>query len=95
MEVNVELSMQDTPGDDIQFYDVDVYVVAPNQALATYIVATMYPDYESLCIDDEPTSNCPLIFHTKHPKVIRMKFSSFKRNLIAIWLCNHAVFSYT
>ena len=58
-KANVELAMQDTPGDDIQFYDVEVYVVAPTQALATYIVATMYPDYESLCIDDEPTRTAP------------------------------------
>ncbi len=58
-KINVELSMQDTPGDENQFYDVDVYVVAPTQALATYIVATMYPDYESLCIDDEPTRTAP------------------------------------
>ena len=58
-KVNVELSMQDTPGDDIQFYDVEVYVVAPTPALAQYIATTMYPDYESLCIDDEPTRTAP------------------------------------
>lgn len=58
-KVNIELSMQDTPGDDIQFYDVDVYVVAPTQALAQYIATTMYPNYESLCIDDEPTRTAP------------------------------------
>ena len=32
----------------------DVYVVAPNQSLAQYIVTTMYPEFDSLCIDDEP-----------------------------------------
>ena len=48
-KVNVELSMQ----------FVDIYVVAPTQALAQYIAATMYPDYESLCIDDEPTRTAP------------------------------------
>ena len=53
-KVNVELPMQDTPGDDILFYSVDVYVVAPTSALAQYIVSTMYPDYLSLCIDDDP-----------------------------------------
>ena len=53
-KVNVELSMQDTPGDELYIYTVDVYVVAPTSALAQYIVATMYPDYESICIDDEP-----------------------------------------
>ena len=50
----VELSMQDTPGDEPYIYTVEVYVVAPTQALAQYIVSTMYPDYESICIDDEP-----------------------------------------
>ena len=58
-KVNIELSMQDTPGDGIQFYYVDVYVVAPTQALAQYIVTTMYPEYESLSIDDEPTRTAP------------------------------------
>jgi hypothetical protein len=53
-KVNVELPMQDTPGDDTLFYSVDVYVVAPTSALAQYIVSTMYPDYLSLCIDDDP-----------------------------------------
>ena len=48
-KVNVEFSMQ----------FVDIYVVAPTQALAQYIAATMYPDYESLCIDDEPTRTAP------------------------------------
>ena len=48
-KVNVELSMR----------FVDIYVVAPTQALAQYIAATMYPDYESLCIDDEPTRTAP------------------------------------
>jgi hypothetical protein len=48
-KVNVELSMQ----------SIDIYVVAPTQALAQYIAATMYPDYESLCIDDEPTRTAP------------------------------------
>ena len=48
-KVNVEFSMQ----------SVDIYVVAPTQALAQYIAATMYPDYESLCIDDEPTRTAP------------------------------------
>lgn len=56
---SVELAMQDTPGDDLQCYYVDVYVVAPTQALANYIVSTMYPNYQSLCIDDEPTRTAP------------------------------------
>ena len=53
-KVNVELPIQDVPDGDILHYNVDVYVVAPTQALAQYIVATMYPDYESLQIDDDP-----------------------------------------
>ena len=57
--VNIELPMQDTPGDDILFYSVDVYIVAPTQALAKYIVSAMYPDYLSLCIDDEPVGIAP------------------------------------
>jgi len=56
--VEVELSMQDTPG-DFYTYNVEVYVVAPTQALAQYIVATMYPDYESICVDDKPTRTAP------------------------------------
>lgn len=51
---DVELAMQDTPGDDEIIYTVQVYVVAPTQALAQYIIATMYPDYEGLFIDDNP-----------------------------------------
>ena len=52
--VEVELSMQETPG-DFYTYTVEVYVVAPTSALAMYIVTTMYPDYESISVDDEPT----------------------------------------
>ena len=58
-KANVELSMQGGDNDEQLFYSVDVYVVAPTSALAQYIVATMYPDYESLCIDDEPTRTAP------------------------------------
>ena len=53
-KANIELSMQGGDNDEQLFYNVDVYVVAPTSALAQYIVATMYPDYESLQIDDEP-----------------------------------------
>ncbi len=35
---------------------VSVDVVAPNRDLAQYIAATIYPEYLSLCIDDEPIS---------------------------------------
>lgn len=57
--VEVELSMQDTPGEEPYTYNVEVYVVATSQALAQYIVATMYPDYESISVDDEPTRTAP------------------------------------
>ena len=50
--------MQETPG-DFHTYNVEVYVVAPTQALAQYIVATMYPDYELISVDDEPTRTAP------------------------------------
>ena len=56
--VEVELSMQDTPG-DFYTYTVKVYVVAPTSDLAIYIVSTMYPDYESISVDDEPTRTAP------------------------------------
>ena len=58
-KVNVELPIQDVPDGDILHYYVDVYVVAPTQALAQYIVATMYPDYESISVDDEPVGIAP------------------------------------
>ena len=51
-KANVELAMEDVG--ESSFYSVDVHVVAPNQSLAQYIVTTMYPEFESLCIDDEP-----------------------------------------
>jgi len=51
-KANVELPMEDVG--ESSFYSVDVYVVAPNQSLAQYIVTTMYPEFDSLCIDDEP-----------------------------------------
>jgi hypothetical protein len=51
--------MQDTPGDEPYIYNVEVYVVAPTQALAQYIVLTMYPEFESFLIDDEPVRTAP------------------------------------
>ena len=58
-KANVELSMQGGDNDEQLIYSVDVYVVAPTQALAQYIVATMYPDYESISVDDEPVGIAP------------------------------------
>ena len=57
-EVTVELAMQDEIGPGVPSsvleYTVMVLVVAPNRDLAQYIVTTMYPEYESLSIPDEP-----------------------------------------
>jgi hypothetical protein len=53
-QVEVELAMQGGDSDEQLVYTVEVYVVAPNQALAQYIVATMYPEYASLSVADEP-----------------------------------------
>jgi hypothetical protein len=57
-EVTVELSMQDEIGPGVPSsvleYTVMVLVVAPNRDLAQYIVTTMYPEYESISIPDEP-----------------------------------------
>ena len=50
----VELAMQGGDTDEQMTYTVEVFVVSPTQELAQYIIATMYPEYESLCIDDEP-----------------------------------------
>ena len=67
-KANVELSMQGGENDEQLIYNVDVYVVAPTQELAQYIVATMYPEYESLQIDDDPVGTCPLILFMNHQK---------------------------
>ena len=50
----VELSMQGGDTDEQMTYTVEVFVVSPTQELAQYIIATMYPDYEFLVIDDDP-----------------------------------------
>jgi|TARA_R100001510_G_C7591960_1_gene161353 hypothetical protein len=58
-KANIELSMQGGENDEQLFYNVDVYVVAPNIDLAQYIVTTMYPDYESICVNDNPVGVAP------------------------------------
>ena len=58
-KANIELSMQGGENDEQLFYNVDVYVVAPNIDLAQYIVTTMYPDYASVSVPDEPTRTAP------------------------------------
>ncbi len=57
--VEVELTMQGGETDEQLPYNVEVYVVAPTVTLAQYIVATMYPDYEGIFVDDEPTRTAP------------------------------------
>ena len=57
--VELELGMQDTPGDEPLTYLVEVYIVAPSQSLAQYIASTMYPDHESLSVSDEPVRTAP------------------------------------
>jgi hypothetical protein len=54
--VEIQLPMQDAPDDAPDFLNVSVDVVAPNKNLAQYIVSTIYTDFESLCISDEPLS---------------------------------------
>ena len=53
-KANVELAMEDVG--ESSFYYVDVYVVAPDANLDQYIVTTMYPEFESLSVDDEPVT---------------------------------------
>lgn len=59
-EVTVELAMQDEIGPGVPSsvleYTVMVLVVAPNRDLAQYIVTTMYPEYETISVPDEPVS---------------------------------------
>ena len=51
----VELSMQGGDTDEQLYYNVAVDVVASTPELAQYIVTTMYPDYASVSVPDEPT----------------------------------------
>ena len=50
----VSLLMQDTPEEPPYSYWVVVDVIAPNRDLAYYIVSVMYPDYETITIEDVP-----------------------------------------
>ena len=54
-QVEVELAMQGGDTDEQRYYNVAVDVVAPTPELAQYIVTTMYPDYVSVSVPDEPT----------------------------------------
>ncbi len=50
----VELLMQDSPEDEPFSLFVRVDVIAPNSDLAKYILTTMYPDYESIYVHEDP-----------------------------------------
>jgi hypothetical protein len=52
--VEVEIPLKDAPEDVPPFLDVTVDVIAPNRDLAQYIAATMFPEYSSISIHDEP-----------------------------------------
>ena len=52
----VELGMQDTLDEPAYPLWIVVDVIAPNRELAYYIVSVMYPDYETIKIEDEPLS---------------------------------------
>ena len=54
--VYVEMPMQSSPKDALEFLSISVDVIASDRDLAQYIVARMYPDYESITVDDSPLS---------------------------------------
>jgi len=54
--VMVDLSMKGAIDEPEYIYTVAVDVVAPNRDLAQYIVTTMYPDFETIFVPDEPES---------------------------------------
>ena len=55
--VYVEMPMQSSPKDSLEFLSISVDVIASDRDLAQYIVARMYPDYESISVDDSPVSS--------------------------------------
>tara|TARA_B100002019_G_scaffold140204_1_gene120791 strand:- start:398 stop:628 length:231 start_codon:yes stop_codon:yes gene_type:complete len=56
-QVEVELAMQGGESDEQLYYSVTVDVVSPTQALAQYIVATMYPEHAAIFVSDEPRTS--------------------------------------
>tara|TARA_B100000927_G_scaffold35913_1_gene25791 strand:+ start:1237 stop:1485 length:249 start_codon:yes stop_codon:yes gene_type:complete len=54
--VLVDLPMKGAIDEPEYVYTVAVDVVSPNRDLAQYIVTTMYPEYETISISDEPVS---------------------------------------
>ena len=55
--VYVEMPMQSSPKDALEFLSISVDVIASDRDLAQYIVARMYPDYQSISVDDSPLSS--------------------------------------
>ncbi len=55
--VYVEMPMQNSPKDALEFLNIAVDVISPDRDLAQYIVARMYPDYESISVNHSPLVN--------------------------------------
>ena len=49
--------MQNSPKDALEFLNIAVDVISPDRDLAQYIVARMYPDYESISVNHSPLVN--------------------------------------
>ena len=67
--------------------------MAPNQALAQYIVATMYPENESIFVSDEPYRASNDFPHQPQRDIVTKH--KFQRNVVAIWLRDHRKYAYT
>ena len=52
--VEVELPLQGGEEDDVDSISITVDIIAQDRELARYIVATMYPDYNSVAVDNLP-----------------------------------------
>ena len=51
---HVEVPCAHKPAEIAQHVEISVDVIAPDQRLAQYIAMCLYPDYLSVCIEDEP-----------------------------------------
>ena len=72
--------MQGGETDEQLIYTVK-FVVSPTQQLAQYIITTMYPEYESVFIDDEPVGTPPDFIH-EPPEGYTFEVKPFKRNVV-------------
>ena len=55
--VELELEWTDEHADPPNgWFDVDTYIIAPDQNLAQYIAHTLYPDVLSIVINDHPVT---------------------------------------